>query len=160
MTSQKEWLLRCQAVAVFFLMTIPLSCLIKAELQNQGMDAVAKSEVLNELRTRWGAADIVRDIKHIKEDMQKITKLQDDGDLSTNEALFYFLRMHDFDDNGKLDGHELIAAIRHSSDNEHNYPMQMPEIETIVDSFFLYDDNVDGFISYPELRKHLSTDGP
>ncbi|GIY84197.1 uncharacterized protein CDAR_462391 [Caerostris darwini] len=114
---------------------------------------------LQELRKRWGAADIIRDLDHIKQDVQKITKLQDSGEISTNEALFYFLRMHDFDDNRKLDGHELLAAMTHALEHRENQkPMDIEEKEVIVDSFFAYDDNHDGFISYPELRKHLSTD--
>ncbi|KAF8768057.1 Multiple coagulation factor deficiency protein like [Argiope bruennichi] len=114
---------------------------------------------LQELRKRWGASDIIRDLDHIKQDVQKITKLQDTGEISTNEALFYFLRMHDFDDNRKLDGHELLAAMTHALEHhETEKPMSIEEKENIVDSFFAYDDNNDGLISYPELRKHLSTD--
>ncbi|GFT12242.1 uncharacterized protein NPIL_269071 [Nephila pilipes] len=121
--------------------------------------AEAVAPELQELRTRWGAADIIRDLDHIKQDVQKITKLQDSGEISTNEALFYFLRMHDFDDNRKLDGHELLAAMSHALEHHENEkPMNLEEKETIVDSFFAYDDNQDGFISYPELRKHLSTE--
>ncbi|GFQ74933.1 uncharacterized protein TNCT_410521 [Trichonephila clavata] len=101
----------------------------------------------------------LKSLIHIKQDVQKITKLQDSGEISTNEALFYFLRMHDFDDNRKLDGHELLAAMSHALEHHENEkPMNMEEKESIVDSFFSYDDNQDGFISYPELRKHLSTD--
>ncbi|XP_035220657.1 multiple coagulation factor deficiency protein 2 homolog [Stegodyphus dumicola] len=64
--------------------------------------------------------------------------------------------MHDFDDNGKLDGLELVAAMTHAMEHsdDHNLPFQ--EKEAIVDSFFSYDDNMDGFISYPELRRHLA----
>ncbi|KAG8183064.1 hypothetical protein JTE90_010891 [Oedothorax gibbosus] len=115
---------------------------------------------LQQLRTRWGAADIIRDLEHIKQDVQKITKLQDTGEISTNEALFYFLRMHDFDDNKKLDGHELLAAMSHALEHHSpdDAPMKFDEKMFIVDSFFAYDDNNDGYISYPELRKHLSGD--
>ncbi|XP_054710459.1 multiple coagulation factor deficiency protein 2 homolog [Uloborus diversus] len=114
---------------------------------------------LREIRKRWGATDIVRDLEHIKQDMQRITKMQDAGQISTNEALFYFLRMHDFDDNGKLDGHELMAAMTHAMEhNTEQHDMPFEEKEELVDSFFAYDDNVDGFISYPEFRKHLSGD--
>lgn len=116
------------------------------------------SPELKELRKRWGAADIVRDLEHIKEDVKKITRLQDNGELSTQEALFYFLRMHDFDDNGNLDGHELLAAMTHAIDHSSDAGMPFEEKESIVDGFFAYDDNGDGFVSYPELRKHLAPD--
>ncbi|GFT81811.1 uncharacterized protein TNCV_4336591 [Trichonephila clavipes] len=137
----------------FVLVCSSVMCHVRPDL------AEAVAPELLELRTRWGAADIIRDLDHIKQDVQKITKLQDSGEISTNEALFYFLRMHDFDDNRKLDGHELLAAMSHALEHHENEtPLNMKEKETIVDSFFSYDDNQDGFISYPELRKHLSTD--
>jgi len=118
----------------------------------------AISPELQELRKRWGAADIIRDLEHIKNDVQKISKLQDTGEITTNEALFYFLRMHDFDDNKKLDGHELLAAMTHALEHSSSQGMDFQEKEAIVDSFFAYDDDHDGQISYPELRKHLSSD--
>ncbi|XP_021003839.1 multiple coagulation factor deficiency protein 2 homolog [Parasteatoda tepidariorum] len=118
----------------------------------------AISPELQELRKRWGAADIIRDLDHIKSDVQRISKLQDTGEISTNEALFYFLRMHDFDDNKKLDGHELMAAMGHALEHSSDSKMEFPEKEAVVDSFFAYDDDNDGMISYPELRKHLSPD--
>ncbi|XP_076344150.1 longistatin-like [Tachypleus tridentatus] len=118
------------------------------------------SATAEEIRRKWGAVDIVRDLDHIREDVSKVMKLQETGVISSNEALFYFFRMHDFDDNKKLDGLELVAAVRHSLDHssEVDHQTSIDELVTIVDSFFSYDENSDGFLTYPEMRKNLGDD--
>ncbi|XP_013791616.1 multiple coagulation factor deficiency protein 2 homolog [Limulus polyphemus] len=115
------------------------------------------SVTAEEIRRKWDAVEIVRDLDHIKEDMNNIMELQETGAISPNDFLFYFFRMHDFDDNKMLDGIELIAAVRHSFDHSNQPEAGMPldELVQIVDSFFKYDDDKNGFLTYPEMRKNL-----
>lgn len=111
------------------------------------------------LRKKWSAVEVVRDLGHIKKDLAKMIELEGAGALSQDELYFYYFRMHDFDNNNKLDGQEMMAAMFHTShhdeDDEHGkVPLVIPEqdIANYVDSVLLADKNQDGFISYPELR--------
>ncbi|XP_054922100.1 multiple coagulation factor deficiency protein 2 homolog isoform X2 [Dermacentor andersoni] len=97
----------------------------------------------------------MKDCRHIKEDVAKIIQLQSTGELSTEEMYFYYFRMHDFDDNNLLDGHELKAAMLHTiahrpGAEEHSVPEE--SIAGYVDAALKSDANQDGFISYPEIR--------
>lgn len=98
---------------------------------------------------------------HLKEDLKTITDLQLEGKLTEDETVFYFFRMHDFDDNNKLDGWELLAAMKHMSDHGHNKDNAETGIsETVaaVDALMMFDKNEDGFLEYAELRS--STEEP
>lgn len=112
------------------------------------------------LRKKWSAVEVVRDLGHIKKDLAKMIELEGAGALSQDELYFYYFRMHDFDNNNKLDGQEMMAAMfhtnHHEEDDEHDgkAPLIIPEqdIASYVDSVLQADKNQDGFISYPELR--------
>nr|AIW62493.1 longistatin [Scytodes thoracica] len=109
----------------------------------------------DELRKKWGAKDIIRDVDHIREDVKKMNKLQDAGELTLDEGLFYFLRMHDFDENEKMDGIEFMTAIQHTMEHHADIAVDFKQMIDLVDTVFQYDDNADGFISYSELRTHI-----
>ncbi|XP_022258132.1 multiple coagulation factor deficiency protein 2 homolog [Limulus polyphemus] len=130
------------------------------------------SATAEEIRRKWGAVDIVRDLDHIREDVSKVMKLQETGVISSNEALFYFFRLHDVDNNDKLDGLELLAAINHVVDDEvDDYLTEIPisndiptsrseqekwnakfdEDSVFIDKILQEDDlDKDGFLTYSE----------
>lgn len=111
-----------------------------------------------EFRKKWDAADIIRDVEHIKEDLSTLIHLQKTGEMTKEEITFYYFRMHDFDDNELLDGIEMLAAMQHSL--EHVQAVEnvglteqpLERVIEIVDSAMMLDTNLDGYISYPELR--------
>ena len=80
--------------------------------------------------------------------------------LDSEEATqFHYFKLHDYDNNNKLDGLELYAAITHFSDKhgekggEGGSPVHLEEaqIERLVDSILEQDDaNEDGFVDYYE----------
>ncbi|XP_076333907.1 longistatin-like isoform X2 [Tachypleus tridentatus] len=115
------------------------------------------SVTAEDVRRKWDAEEIIRDLDHIKEDLNNILELHESGAISPNDSLFYFFRMHDFDDNKMLDGIELIVAVRHSFEHSNQPEDEMPLVEVvqIVDSFFKYDEDKNGFLTYPEMRKNL-----
>lgn len=99
--------------------------------------------------------------RHIREHMTEYYK-EDDIDeqlnLDSEEATqFHYFKLHDYDNNNKLDGLELYAAIAHFSD-EHaekggGAPAHLDEaqIERLVNSVLEQDDvNEDGFVDYYE----------
>ncbi|KAH6928783.1 hypothetical protein HPB50_019504 [Hyalomma asiaticum] len=93
--------------------------------------------------------------QHIKQDVAKLLHLQTTGELSAEEVYFYYFRMHDFDENNLLDGHELKVAMLHTiahrpGAEEHSVPEEA--IAGYVDAALKSDANQDGFISYPEIR--------
>lgn len=98
--------------------------------------------------------------RHIREHM---TDYYEEGDmdeqlnLDSEEATqFHYFKLHDYDNNNKLDGLELYAAIAHFTD-EHGEKagatsqLKESEIEQLVDSILKQDDmNDDGFVDYYE----------
>lgn len=114
---------------------------------------------LQEIRKKWGARELVRDLDHIKEDVKKMTKLQALGEIKTDEVIFYFFRMHDFDDNNKLDGLELSIAMKHTMEHSDN-PTTISDVDltNAIDSFLDNDENKDGYLTYAEIRKFTASE--
>ncbi|XP_054711479.1 multiple coagulation factor deficiency protein 2 homolog [Uloborus diversus] len=108
------------------------------------------------LKERWGMEAVVRDLEHIKEDIEDMVELSEMGELSKNEMIFYLIRMHDFDDNGGLDGIELRAALSHTWEHmEATDPRDKPfAIESLIDEVLTFDDSKDGIVDYSEFRRH------
>ncbi|XP_064473566.1 multiple coagulation factor deficiency protein 2 homolog [Ornithodoros turicata] len=131
----------CVAVCVVTFLC-PLTCLADE----------ADSAAAEQIKAKYGAKNFVRDMEHLKEDLAKITELQMEGKLTDEEMIFYFFRMHDFDDNNMLDGLELLAAMRHT---ETHSGMPSPSLEDLVaatDAMLELDKDKDGFLNYFELR--------
>lgn len=109
-----------------------------------------------EFRKKWSAVEVARDLDHIKKDVAKMIELNNAGVLSADELSFYYFRMHDFDNNNLLDGQEMMSAMfHHHHDNENDEGVQAiseADIISYVDSALLADKNLDGYVSYAELR--------
>lgn len=95
--------------------------------------------------------------RHIKEHMSEYYKegdIEDNVDLNSYEAVqFHFFKLHDTDNNGKLDGLELYTAIRHY--NVHGElgddTMTHEKVVGYVDKMLKEDDlNEDGYVDYYE----------
>nr|AAY66867.1 multiple coagulation factor deficiency 2-like [Ixodes scapularis] len=115
----------------------------------------------DQLKKKWSAHDVVRDVEHIKQDLAKLIVLQQDGDISDEEIAFYYLRMHDFDNNNLLDGHEIMAAMHHKhearqGESETVHAHTLDELIEQADSALEDDMNHDGFLSYPEIRAAMN----
>lgn len=75
-------------------------------------------------------------------------------------AIYYFFKLHDFDNNNQLDGLELIAAFtdyHETPDSDHQdvlagHMMLETEIERVVDDIIAnHDLNHDGYLSWQEV---------
>ncbi|XP_055523818.1 uncharacterized protein LOC129717731 isoform X4 [Wyeomyia smithii] len=95
--------------------------------------------------------------QHIAEHMEVPI---DTSKMSEQELQFHYFKMHDADNNNKLDGCELIKSLIHWHDDKtgkkpatgHVYSDQ--ELEDIITSALnLMDANGDGFIDYIEYRR-------
>ncbi|XP_014781480.1 regulator of nonsense transcripts 1 [Octopus bimaculoides] len=80
-------------------------------------------------------------------------------DQMTNEEMeFHYFKLHDYDDNNKLDGNEITSAITHFQREDHQdaneaaaRTMSDTEISDIVDMVLKEDDlNNDGYVEYSE----------
>ncbi|XP_064473565.1 multiple coagulation factor deficiency protein 2 homolog [Ornithodoros turicata] len=111
---------------------------------------------LQALRDRYSAHAISRDLEHIKHDLSKVLHLAEVGDLNTEETTFYFMRMHDFDDNNQLDGLEMMQAFEHLMEHN-NQTFDDHTVEGMVDNLLTVDGNQDGFVSYPEWINYIKT---
>jgi len=81
--------------------------------------------------------------------------------MSEQELQFHYFKMHDADNNNKLDGCELIKSLIHwHEQGQHDPNSRAPtgekifkddELEQLIDPILKMDDgNRDGFIDYPE----------
>uniref|UniRef100_A0A1Q3FBG3 Putative conserved secreted protein n=1 Tax=Culex tarsalis TaxID=7177 RepID=A0A1Q3FBG3_CULTA len=93
----------------------------------------------------------------------------DTSKMSEQELQFHYFKMHDSDNNNKLDGCELIKSLIHWHDTkeddhhggEHQaepekteaHPQDDETLQSLIDPILeLMDKDHDGFISYPEYR--------
>ncbi|KAL1444917.1 hypothetical protein MTO96_045313, partial [Rhipicephalus appendiculatus] len=140
-----NWLLRCAALLTY---TWAVVAHVDSTYQHAPKPSSAAAA---ELHHKWSAAEVVRDLDHIKEDVAKMLHLQSTGELSPEEVYFYYFRMHDFDENNLLDGHEIKVAMLHTVAHHPGGENSVPEeaIASYVDAALKSDANHDGFISYP-----------
>ncbi|XP_054747368.1 putative mediator of RNA polymerase II transcription subunit 26 isoform X2 [Anastrepha obliqua] len=110
------------------------------------------------------AANMEHERAHIQEHMQVPI---DTSKMSEAELQFHYFKMHDSDNNNKLDGCELIKSLIHwheqgSKEQQHNE--QAPHVEekifsdeelvALIDPILQMDDTSrDGYIDYPEFIK-------
>jgi len=102
------------------------------------------------------------DQEHIKEHLNEIVDKPKE-EMSEEELEFHYFKLHDYDNNNKLDGTEIVKAITHFHQDEeegdtkeahHQEQAKVfsdAEIANIVDMVIKEDDlNNDGYIEYPE----------
>ncbi len=90
----------------------------------------------------------------------KNNDIDEEVKLDTDEAKeFYYFKLHDYDNNGKLDGLEINAAMRH---NYHKEEGTIDEVFTedqstsIITLYLEKDDlNDDGYIDFFEYKKGI-----
>ncbi|XP_037577718.1 cell growth regulator with EF hand domain protein 1-like isoform X2 [Dermacentor silvarum] len=111
-------------------------------------------EELEDLRSRYSAVQISRDSEHIKRDLSRVLALAQQGDLDTEETTFYFMRMHDYDDNNQLDGLELLQAFDHLLEHN-NETSTETKLVAMVDNLLTVDVNDDGLVSFPEWLSYI-----
>ncbi|XP_012548201.1 multiple coagulation factor deficiency protein 2 homolog [Bombyx mandarina] len=105
-------------------------------------------------------ANIAQERDHIQEHMDVPI---DTSKMSDQELQFHYFKMHDADNNNKLDGCELIKSLIHWHEQGHkqeNPPSEAPvgekifnedELVNLIDPILNMDDhNRDGYIDYPE----------
>lgn len=105
------------------------------------------------------AGNIREERQHIAEHMEVPI---DTSKMTDEELQFHYFKMHDADNNNKLDGCELIKSLIHwhaqgSTDNKMEVPsveekvFSDEELTTLIDPILSTDDlSYDGFIDYPE----------
>ncbi|KZC13522.1 PREDICTED: multiple coagulation factor deficiency protein 2 homolog [Dufourea novaeangliae] len=102
------------------------------------------------------AANIVNEKAHIAEHMEVPI---DTSKMTDQELQFHYFKMHDADNNNKLDGCELIKSLIHWHEQGKNEVGVKPEeklfkdeeLVTLIDPILSMDDtNNDGYIDYPE----------
>ncbi|XP_061727203.1 regulator of nonsense transcripts 1 isoform X3 [Cydia pomonella] len=102
------------------------------------------------------AANIQHEREHIQEHMDVPI---DTSKMSEQELQFHYFKMHDADNNNKLDGCELIKSLIHWHDGHEEKVTHMDdtELSLLIDMMMMnIDKNLDGFIDYPEYKKALT----
>lgn len=110
---------------------------------------------------------LLQDATHLKEDMGSIGEQLDFSNMTEEEIEFHYFKVHDVDNNDKLDGLEILNAIQHTfHKNEHHDPEPMslaektkhvtyeddlPWIVELIDKTLKEDDlDNDGYLVYAE----------
>ncbi|XP_063928172.1 probable basic-leucine zipper transcription factor I isoform X1 [Zophobas morio] len=102
------------------------------------------------------AANIAHEKEHIAEHMEVPI---DTSKMSEQELQFHYFKMHDADNNNKLDGCELIKSLIHwheqgskeKAGQIEDKIFKDEELVTLIDPILNVDDtNHDGYIDYPE----------
>ena len=90
---------------------------------------------------------------HIKEHLKDEIDLKDEQ-MSDEDLQFHYFKLHDYDNNNKLDGIELMNAMTHYHEEEgegKNPQYSDDEMGHMIDQILDEDDhNKDGYIDYPE----------
>ncbi|XP_058806321.1 multiple coagulation factor deficiency protein 2 homolog isoform X2 [Phymastichus coffea] len=99
-------------------------------------------------------ANIAEEKAHIAEHLDIP---MDTNKMSEQELQFHYFKMHDADNNNKLDGCELIKSLIHwhegnkEGTNKEKKIFKDEELSALIDPILAMDDtNNDGFIDYPE----------
>lgn len=94
--------------------------------------------------------------RHIKEHLKDGAEVNVD-EVSDEELHFYYFTLHDYDENKKLDGLEILYGINdHPNGTDEYLPRTEEEGAKMVDNVLsIMDKNSDGYIDYPEYTKSL-----
>ena len=90
---------------------------------------------------------------HIKEHLKDVTDVKQEP-MSDEDLQFHYFKLHDYDDNNKLDGIELGNAMTHfhEEDGKEDSTLYTDEqLGSMIDQILEEDDtNKDGYIDYTE----------
>ncbi|XP_003737026.1 multiple coagulation factor deficiency protein 2 [Galendromus occidentalis] len=131
------------ALIRFFLCWTVVSQLTSADNNATGAPTTMSPEQIEEFKRKYSAEKLILD-EHIKEDLKNLISLEGAGALTEQEAIFYALRMHDFDQNNQLDGLEILTLISHAGH------VSGEKVAVAVDEFLKFDNNADGYVNYGE----------
>jgi len=103
--------------------------------------------------------NIQEEREHIKEHIKE--EYLNTDDLDDASLLMQYFKKHDYDNNMKLDGLELLKALSHMEEDDHEHEDASEDKKSgkeltedmipIVDNILLEDDkDKDGYISWPE----------
>ncbi|VVD05034.1 unnamed protein product [Leptidea sinapis] len=104
-------------------------------------------------------SNLLHDAKHIEEDVKELTP-ELLANMTPEELEFHYFSAHDFDKNSMLDGLEMLKAVYHTAEHEHQEEstiesdaISLATYIDIVDRTLESDDtDGDGFVSYAEYR--------
>ncbi|XP_003695118.2 multiple coagulation factor deficiency protein 2 homolog isoform X1 [Apis florea] len=111
--------------------------------------------------------ELLQDATHLKEDIGSMADQLDFSNMTEQEIEFHYFKVHDIDNNAKLDGLEILYAIQHTfhenrlanaereNSNENtktvDYEDDLPWIVELVDRVLREDDvDHDGYVGYIE----------
>jgi len=99
--------------------------------------------------------NVAQDKEHIQEHLKEAGVAVDPTqNMSERDLQFHYFKVHDLDNNDKLDGIELANAMAHYHDEETGEKAEdytEAELASMVDQILDEDDlNKDGYIDYPE----------
>ncbi|EFN86199.1 Multiple coagulation factor deficiency protein 2-like protein [Harpegnathos saltator] len=104
-------------------------------------------------------SELLHDVTHLKEDLGPLANQLDFSKMTDQEIEFHYFKVHDFDNNIKLDGLEILHAVQHTlhekeledDDDNKKDKHDLPSIVGLIDRALDQDDvNNDGYLEYVE----------
>ncbi|CAG2166729.1 unnamed protein product [Oppiella nova] len=96
--------------------------------------------------------------RHLREEANNLLYMQESDQITNDQSAFYYTKLHDFNSDGRLDGLELLLAVKHSLIH-HNASYEFTPLEDMsnyVDSeLSLMDLNNDGYVDYGEIYTYM-----
>ncbi|XP_072030260.1 multiple coagulation factor deficiency protein 2 homolog [Amphiura filiformis] len=112
-------------------------------------------------KSKFHDPGVVRNKEHVQEHLEEERGKKDEEDMTDEELEFHYFKLHDFDNNTKLDGLEILAAISHvlpyepeNKDGKTEDDLQLEALTyytDMIDQVLSDDDfNGDGYLTYLE----------
>ncbi|XP_019643850.1 PREDICTED: multiple coagulation factor deficiency protein 2 homolog [Branchiostoma belcheri] len=97
-----------------FICTLFLASLLHPPVRCHAHGAHGRTAV-DEKGNRFHDSNIVQDQEHIKEHLQELYDLdkKNISEMSAEELEFYYFKLHDFNNDSRLDGLEILTALSH-----------------------------------------------
>ncbi|RWS30883.1 multiple coagulation factor deficiency protein 2-like protein [Leptotrombidium deliense] len=96
---------------------------------------------------------LIEIFSHLTEDIKEQLHVEiDPSKMTEEESQFYYFNLHDYDQNNKLDGLEVLLALQHDVPNQASASTTSttPAPREVDDIMNNYDLNDDGYIEYDE----------
>ncbi|XP_064648097.1 multiple coagulation factor deficiency protein 2 homolog [Lineus longissimus] len=103
---------------------------------------------------KLGDKAVVQDAQHMQEHLDDEGVKANATNMSYDEQIFYYFKLHDYDNSSTIDGLELYKAQMHMVDKDEKLTQALKDdvVEEIDKALKQYDFNNDGLIDYIEYK--------
>ncbi|XP_046567088.1 multiple coagulation factor deficiency protein 2 homolog isoform X4 [Haliotis rubra] len=99
----------------------------------------------------------IHNAEHVMEHLENVIETKPKDQMTEEELEFHYFKMHDYDNNNKLDGVEIGKALTHyhAEHNDKSAPIKVlsdEELAEAIDHGLIPDVNDDGYVEFFEIK--------